>query len=538
MRDFLDQAIGEALRALRADHPALDPESVDYTVQPPKQTGHGDWASNVALVAAGQLELRDRRALAEQIVARMSLPGGIERVEIAGPGFLNFFVDQSWYQRLVSEVVEQDQQYGRLTIGLGQIAQVEFVSANPTGPLTVGHGRNAILGDTIARLYEQAGYQVVREYYFNNGGRQMRLLAESVRARYLEARGEPVEFPEDGYQGDYIRDIAASLGDVADFKEAAEAAMFGQIRATCERLGIHFDSYFNELDLYESGAIDRVVEALRERDLAYDQEGAVWLRGTSLGLPKDPAIIKSTGEPTYRLPDMAYHIDKLSRGYAHVIDIFGADHIDTAKEVLAAVEALGHDTSRVVTVIYQFVTLLRGGEQVKMSTRRADFVTLDELIDEVGADAVRYFFAMRSPNSHMEFDLDLAKKQAADNPMYYVQYGHARIGSILRREEASALAEVALDLSLLEHEAERSLIASLAMFPEVVSRALAEHEPHRLTTYAAEVATAFHGFYDRCPVLSAETTELARARLELCRAARIVLRNVLSVVGVSAPESM
>lgn len=549
MREVLESAIRAALRELAQEQPRLDPEAVEFTVQPPKTAGHGDWATNAALVAAGRLPGSDRRAVAERLAELLTLPDGlVARVEIAGPGFLNFHLDAAWFQQLVAAIVAADRDYGKLTYGAGQTAQVEFVSANPTGPLTVGHGRNAILGDVIARLYEQAGYAVTREYYFNNGGRQMRLLGESVRARYLQQLGRDEPFPEEGYHGEYIGEIAAGLiaerGDALAgedwpaFKEAAEAAMFEAIGGTCARLGIHFDRFFNELDLYENFAIYHVLERLEAAGLTYRQDGAIYLRGGRLGLAKDPVLVKTGGEPTYRLPDMAYHLDKLSRGYAKVIDIFGADHIDTAREVLAVVAALGGDVSRVETVIYQFVTLLRDGQQVKMSTRKAEYVTLDELLDEVGPDAVRYFFAMRSPSSHMEFDLDLAKKAANDNPMFYVQYAHARICSLLRRDEAAALAAEPLDLTALEHAAERALIASLGMFGEVVQRALETHEPHRLTTYAAEVATAFHAFYDRCPVLSAETRRLARARLELVQAARIVLRNVLGVLGVSAPEAM
>ncbi len=410
--------------------------------------------------------------------------------------------------------------------------------------LATGHGRNAVLGDVISRLYEWGGYEVTREYYFNNAGRQMRVLAESVRARYRAARGLEFEFPEDGYQGEYIRDIAAGMDDGLQdaaldvFRTHAEQVIFREIEATCRQLKIRFDSYFNEHTLYANGGIDQVVAGLRAKELAYDQDDAVWFRATACGLDRDVVIIKSTGEPTYRLPDMAYHRDKLARGFDHVVDIFGADHIDTCQEVLAAVRALGDNTDRVHVVIYQFVTLKRGDELVSMSTRKANFETLDDLMSEVGADAVRYFFSMRSPRSHMEFDLELAKKRANDNPMYYVQYAHARICSLCAKPEAAALARESLDLTALEHEAERELVTQLATLPEVLERALTEHEPHRLTTYAADVATAFHQFYDRCPVLAADTPRVGRARLELARAARIVLRNTLGMLGVSAPESM
>jgi arginyl-tRNA synthetase len=560
---LLQQCIRAGLQSLGEREPDFDPDAVPFSVVPSTQPGHGDYSSNVAMLTGSALRKPDRRAVAEELAEDIravssvywaafkdaAALGQAPRIEVAGPGFLNFFVDNQWYQRLVADIVAADEAYGRLTVGDGKRVNVEFVSANPTGPLTVGHGRNAVLGDVVARLYEWAGYDVTREYYFNNGGNQMRMLGESVRARYRQLTGLDWALPEGGYEGEYIGDIAQAVrvahGDgMAEaneslFRSAAETAIFADIRGTLDRLGVRFDAFFNEKTLYDNGAIDEVIAGLRERSLAYDKDGAVWLRGEPLGLEKDPVLVKSSGEPTYRLPDMAYHRDKLRRGYDVIVDVFGADHIDTCQEVLAAVRALGDDTSRVKVVLYQFVTLTRGGELVKMSTRKANFETLDALLDEVGPDAVRYFFTMRSPHSHMEFDLDLARKQAADNPMYYVQYGHARICSIFARPEAEPLlAEPADDLSGLDHPAERALIAHLARLPDTLARALADHEPHRLTTYAAETATAFHAFYDRCPVLAAEPRSLARARLELCRAAHIVLRNVLIMLGVSAPERM
>ena len=549
MKSIIEEAIRGALVRLAQDHPELDPQRVEVTVTPSNRKEHGDYATNVALLVAGQLGVRDRRGMAEMLAGMFRFPvATVNQVEVAGPGFLNFFVDDAWYQSLVAQIIEADRCFGTLKVGEGKTVQVEFVSANPTGPLTVGHGRNAVLGDVLARLYEAAGYEVTREYYFNDGGRQMRVLAESLRARCRDLLKLESEFPEDGYQGEYLIEIARELvaaegqaladWDLDQYRLHAQAQMFKQIEATCVRLGIQFDRYFNEQSLYDNGAIDRVVDQLRRRGLAYDQDGAVWFKATACGLDKDPVIIKSSGEPTYRLPDIAYHRDKLARGYDKIVDIFGADHIDTCQEVLAALKALGEKTDRIEVVIYQFVTLLRAGEQVKMSTRKATFETLDDLLDEVGADAVRYFFAMRSPKSHMEFDLDLAKRQANDNPMYYVQYAHARVCSLFRKEEAVPLMAEPLDLAALEHPAERALITSLALLPDVLTRSLAEHEPHRLTTYAAEVSTAFHGFYDRCPILSAGTPEVGRARLELARAARIVLRNVLSMLGVDAPEQM
>lgn len=549
MKALIEQAVRGSLRKLARSHPELNPDAVAFTVAPPKQPEHGDYATNAALVAGGLLDIRDRRGLAEVLAAGLEFPDGtISRVTIAGPGFLNFHVDTRWYQRLVADIVAADERFGSLSTGADQPVQVEFVSANPTGPLTIGHGRNAVLGDVVARLYERAGYRVTREYYFNNAGRQMRMLGESVRARYLAALGETLEWQDDYYQGDYVDEIAAELrgehGEslretgVEPFQQRAEQTIFADIRGTLERLSIDFDVFFTEDTLYRNGGIDRVVDELAERDLTYEQEGAVWLRGEQLGLDRDVVLIKSSGEPTYRLPDIAYHRDKLARGFVHIVDVLGADHKDETDEVMAALRALGEDIERIHVILYQFVTLRRGNEVVKVSTRKANYLTIDEVIDEVGADAVRYFFCLRSPSSHMEFDLELARKQANDNPMYYVQYAHARICSMMAKPEARALLVEPLTTEALQDPAELSLIAKLALLPNVTERALAEHEPQKLTTYAAELATAFHAFYDRCPVLKAEPVGVARARLELCQATRIVLRNTLQTLGVTAPESM
>ncbi|WP_054686131.1 arginine--tRNA ligase, partial [Rhodothermus marinus] len=412
----------------------------------------------------------------------------------------------------------------------GRPAIVEYVSANPTGPLTVGHGRNAVLGDTIANLLDWIGYRVTREYYYNDAGRQMRVLGESVRARYLAlvdpnlptkkiqvAEGEWVEvpepFPEDGYLGDYIIDIARMLyeqhgdalrdvEDITPFKEAAEKVIFEDIRRTLARLGIRMDSYFNEHTLYENGKIWEVVEALREKGYIYEKDGAVWFRTSALGKDQDTVLVKRTGEPTYRLPDIAYHITKFERGFERIVDVFGADHIATYPDVLWALEVLGYDVSKVDVVIYQFVTLVRGGEPVKMSTRKATYVTLDELIDEVGEDVTRFFFLMRSPNTHLEFDLDLAREASEKNPVFYLQYAHARICSIMRKADEVGLKESPNpDLTLLQHEAEQALIKELMRFPEVIQEAAQTYEPHRVANYLREVAVAFTKFYDQCRII-------------------------------------
>ncbi|NNE69715.1 MAG: arginine--tRNA ligase, partial [Rhodothermales bacterium] len=426
--------------------------------------------------------------------------------------------------------------------------------------------RNAVLGDTIAKLLETQGFDVTREYYFNDAGRQMRILGESVQAHYralvdpahgrktIEAAGGqqlevPESFPEDGYQGDYILEIAEALreregdrlldeGDVDVFKEAAKERIFEEIGATLRRMGIEMDSFFNERSVYESNAVWDIVERLRAKDLAYDQDGAVWFKTTAFGKEQDTVLVKSSGEPTYRLPDIAYHIDKVSRGFDRIVDVFGADHIATFPDVLSGVQAMGHGTDHIEVVIYQFVTLVRGGEPVKMSTRKATYVTLDDLMDEVGEDVTRFFFLMRSPNTHLEFDLDLAKEASEKNPVFYLQYAHARIASILRKaEEVGFSMSEDAPMELLTHDAEESLIKELMRYPAVLSRTAEAFEPHRLAVYLREVAVAFTQFYGNCRIIG-ESPDLASARMLLARATQSILASGLGVLGISAPDRM
>ena len=439
------------------------------------------------------------------------------------------------------------------------------MSANPTGPLTVGHGRNAVLGDTIANLLDWAGYTVTREYYFNDAGRQMRVLGASVRARYRALVDPdiptktltlddgttvevPASFPDDGYLGDYIIDIAQTLvdehgdalmdADVEPFKEATEDVMFEQIEDTLDRLNISMDTFFNERDLYDDESVWTVLDRLRDAGYVYEKDDAVWFKTTAFGKEQDTVLVKSSGEPTYRLPDTAYHANKFERGFDLMIDIFGADHIATYPDVLSGVEVLGYDPDKVEVVIYQFVTLVRGGEPVKMSTRRASYVTLDELIDEVGADVTRFFFLMRSPNTHLDFDLDLAKEASDTNPVFYLQYAHARICSIVDKAEETGFSfDDEADLSLLTHEAETALMKTLLRLPSRIQNAAEARRPHRLINYLREVAEAFTQFYGHCRIIGEEQA-LATARMRLAQATRIVLRNGLSILGISAPESM
>ena len=497
--------------------------------------------------------------IAEQIVARLPATDFIGRVDVMPPGFINFTLSDTWLAQQVRVIEATPDTFGNSDVGKGRKAQVEFVSANPTGPLTIGHAWGAVLGDTIASLLSATGWEVTREYYFNNGGRQMRLLGESLRVRYLELLGQYLPIPQDGYQGDYLRWVAATLHaehgdslvdqDVDFFRLRAVQTIFAHIRSTLLRLGIHFDVYYNELDLYETGKVNAAVQALANSGYAYQKDGATWLRATDLGLKQDRVIIKSSGEPTYRMPDIAYHVDKIQRGFDYVVDIFGADHHATWPDVLAGVRALGFDTAGIKVIIHQFITLLRDGQEVKMSTRRGEFITIDDLLTDVttesipGKDVLRFTLLTRSPDSSMTFDLDLAVKESSENPVYYVQYGYARIQSILRKaaEEGFALAVYAdADLSLLTHPSEMALLRQMIALPEVIVNATEQLAPHQLSHYAQELATCFHGFYRDCRVVSSDPAdhEISKARLRLCEAARIVLARVLGLMGVTAPDRM
>ena len=515
----------------------------------PRLEAHGDISVNVAMLLSRELK-QNPRQIAEKIKEQINPdPKLIADIKIAGPGFINFFLAENVYRRGVKDILDQAQNYGRLNWGSGKKAQIEFVSANPTGPLTVGHGRQAILGDTIGNLLDWSGYRVTREYYFNNAGRQMRVLAESVRLRYLEILGEKIDFTDDHYQGEYIKAIARELFDKHGnslaateetdiFQEAAEASIFADIKNTLKRLGVVFDIFFNESDLYENGDIDKTIRRLKAKNLAYEKDGALWFRATEFGGEQDRVIVKSSGEPTYRLPDIAYHCNKLERGFDLIIDLFGADHIATYPDVLAGVKALGYDAGKIRVLIHQFVTLFEGREKVKMSTRKANFITLDELVDEVGPDVTRWFFLMRSMQSHLNFDLKLAKTESDENPVYYNQYAHARICSILRNAETRGIRFS--DIKSLAHISEKSefaLVGKLMDFPRIVRRCATDFEPHLLTEYMSEVAGAFHKFYTECRVIN-DDKELTQARLAVCLASRQVLANGFAILGIHAPEKM
>ncbi|MGA9117256.1 MAG: arginine--tRNA ligase [Bacteroidota bacterium] len=517
----------------------------------PRNPAHGHITATAAM-ALGKKLGKNPREVASRILEAADLDAAlVAKAEVAGPGFLNFTFTDRFFALQLPRILEQGADFGRSALGAGKTAQVEFVSANPTGPLTVGHGWGAVYGDTVANLLEWVGYDVTREYYYNNAGRQMRILGDSVRRRYLEALGEEGEFPGDYYQGEYIREIALHLKEKhgealrseppdGPFLKAAEEEIFADIRKTLDTLGIRFRSFYNEKTLYEEGKIGEVTEELRTRGLVYEQEGAVWLRTSALGGDKDKVIVKSTGEPTYRLPDIAYHVEKFRRGYDLMVDVFGADHVATYPDVLAALTALGHDAGRVKVLIHQFVTIVRGGEVVKMSTRKANFYTLDELIQETDPDVVRFFFLMRGIGSHMNFDLALAKARSDENPVYYLQYAHARIAGIIRHAAEQGAGSPSAEnpaCDLLVSPEETALIQLLLEFPAVVESCALSYEPHRLAEYLHGLAGQFHRFYHGCRVVT-EDPALTRARLALCRATARVFRNGFAVLGVSAPEKM
>lgn len=513
----------------------------------PKQAEHGDWATSLALSLAKELKAKPRE-MAQRLVDSMHPdPALIAQVEIAGPGFINFRLALGYHYGQLAELLRSGANFGRSGLHQGKTAQVEFVSCNPTGPLTVGHGRQAAIGDALARLLEWQGYRVEREYYFNDAGLQMRLLAESVWYRYQELLGAKVDFPEGHYQGQYIRDVAeacrAERGDglaqvdLEYFKSRAVEAIFADIRGTLKRMGIVFDRYYNESSLYADGSIEKTKQDLGAKGVTYQKDGALWFKATSFGAEKDRVLVRSTGEPTYRLPDIAYHRSKFERGFDLILDVFGSDHQATYPDVKAALGALGYDTSRLDIRIHQFVTLTRGGQQVKMSTRKATYVTLDELIDEVGADAARYFFLMRRMEAHLDFDLDLAKKQTDENPVYYVQYAHARICSILHHAQEKGVKREGGELALLREPEEIALIKFLLEFPDLVGGAAGAREPHRIPAYLQELAGIFHNFYHKHRVVT-DDQKLSNARLDLCQAVKVVLANGLALLGVSAPERM
>ena len=539
IKKYLSEIVADALAKLNVQS--------NIIIEKSSNTNFGDYSTNIALSLSKQLKNSPLK-IAEDIGNLLKIDKNIiTEYSVTKPGFLNFFVSNTYYQKTVNEIISSSKSYGMTEIGKNKTANVEFVSANPTGPLTVGHGRQAVLGDTIANILEWHNYEVTREYYYNDAGRQMRILGESVAARYFDLIGKKYDFPDDGYKGEYIISIANQIKDSHNeklqtnskvFRREAEKEIFKDIKKTLNSIGIKHDVFSNEQTYYDNGSIDELVKELNNKNLIYNSDGAVWFKATKLGLEKDRVYYKSSGEATYRLPDTAYHRHKLNRGFDLVVDIFGADHADAYPDVLAALNALDIDTNPIKVLIHQFVTLLKGGEKVKMSTRQANFVTLDELINEVGGDVVRYFFIMRSMNSHLNFDLDLAADQSEKNPVYYIQYAHARISNIINNGKSKHIdVDGNFDSSLLLNTAEISLIKSLYEFPEIMKKTLNTLEPQSIANHLHDIASEFHKFYAKCRVIT-DDIELTKSRIHLIKSVKIVLANGLNILGIQAPEKM
>jgi len=554
-----ERQIGLVTEALRRAAARAVPEAADalpaFTVEKPREKAHGDLATNLAMVLTKTAK-KPPRAIAEAIVAQLDFrAAGVERAEVAGPGFINLFMDKSYLRDIIPLAVRQGDAYGRSEAGGGKRVQVEFVSANPTGSLHLGHARGAAVGDALCNILDFAGYRVEREYYINNAGNQIVNLALSIEARYKQALGLPAELPEDGYYGEDVaefgRELAKEKGDallslpdeerLQFFREYGLERELDKIRRDLARFRVRFDRWFSETSLYKEGKIEPVLEKLRERGYIYEQDGAVWLRTTPFGDDKDRVLVKNDGSYTYLLPDIAYHLTKYERGYDRIINIWGADHHGYVPRLKAAMEALGEDPAKLTVLISQMVSLYQGGEKVKMSKRTGKAVTMEDLMDEVGVDAVRYFFAMRSTDSHLDFDMDLAVSQSNDNPVYYVQYAHARICSVFRQAAERGIPVPAsaegVDLSPLAGEAVYELLRKIGEFPQEVAEAAESLAPHRVVRYVYELASQFHSYYKAERVLTENEAE-TRAKLALLLALKVTFANALRLIGVEAPERM
>ncbi len=548
---------------------ALPAEILDNSgmiaLEVPREETHGDWATNLAMISARAARMAPRK-IAEILASYMDLTNSsVEKVEVAGPGFINFHLNPTWLNQVIGEVQTAGSQYGQLEIGEGEAVQVEFVSANPTGPLHVGHGRGAVVGSVLANLLGKAGYQVQREYYINDAGNQIYNFGLSLEARYFQALGQDVSVPEDGYHGEDLKilmaEVVAEVGDKYLDLEPEERRTIltkfalkrklADIERDLREFRVYFDNWFSESQLHQEGAIEDTVRELQANGSIYDDGGALWLRSTQYGDDKDRVVIRENGIPTYLAADLAYHKNKFERGFSKVINIWGADHHGYISRMKAGVAALGFDPESLIVKIVQLVTLLRDGEPVAMSKRTGKLVTLAEVIEEVGVDAARYFFIMRSADSQLDFDLSLAAAHTEENPVFYIQYAHARIASILRQAAdlghlpqlavGQSLGDVinlaTVDVSLLTNDSELALLKKIAFWPEEVKVAALTMEPHRIARYAHELAGAFHSFYNASRVISADSA-LTMARLSLVDTVGIVLRTALDVLGISAPERM
>lgn len=536
-------------------------QAPEFEVETPKHEGQGDFSTNFAMVSA-KLQKMAPAKIAKNLVESMSdgadtaLGPALERIEVAGPGFINFFLSPGAWHPVVNQVLDQDTSFGASAMGRGERVQVEFVSANPTGPLHVGHGRGAAVGDAVGNILSFAGFNVQKEYYINDSGRQIRTLGTSVWLRLQQMQGKTVDFPQDCYQGDYIRDIAKEvldtrgkdLGD-ADEKQGIEICarfaagkILAGIRSDLDNYGVCFDNWFSEQSLYDSGRVQTAIENFKEKDLIYEKDGALWFRTEKFGDEKDRVVVRNNGLTTYFASDIAYHDEKYERGFDRVIDVWGADHHGYIKRIDAAVVATGRNSEQFDVILVQLVNLLRDGNPVQMSTRAGEFVTLKDIVDEVGKDAARFMFLSRSYDSGLDFDLELAKKKSADNPVYYVQYVHARITGILNKAKDEGLIDrtdfnSGSHLEKLVAEEELKLIKQVAGFREQVEKSAATLHPHVIFTYLMTLAAAFHAYYNHHKVIL-EDRSLSLARLSLVLAVKKVIRNGLSLLGVSAPERM
>lgn len=554
VRENLAGALEGALASAVCRGMLASVEVPEFVVEVPREKEHGDFATNLAMLLARPARMAPRK-IAEALVANLNLTGiPVEKLEIAGPGFINFYLSPSWVLEELPRIEAADSDYGRVDLGGGARVQVEFVSANPTGLLHMGNARGAALGDSIASLLEFAGYRVTREYYINDAGNQIKNFGRSLEARYLQLLGRPAEVPEEGYHGEDIvetvRGFVARYGEkylIAPEEERRRVLVeyalkekLAAIKKSLSDFGVRYDVWFSEQSLHDSGAVHEAITRLRQRGYIYEHEGALWFKAKEFGVEKDEVLVRSNGIPTYFAADIAYHMDKFRRGFDRIINIWGADHHGHVARMKGAVAALGYNPDALEIIIMQLVRLYRGGEILRMSKRSGRFVTLEELVEEVGKDAARYFFVMRSADSHLDFDLDLARAQSNDNPVYYVQYAHARICSILRQldERGKVMPEAGrVELELLKEEVELALARKLADFPGEVAAAAQDLAPHRLARYVHEVAGLLHSFYNSYRVIT-EDEALSAARLVLVNATRIVLRNALGLLGLSAPERM
>jgi arginyl-tRNA synthetase len=553
LKQTLRVLITAAVEAARASGELNFDALPAFEVDAPKQADHGDLATNLALVLAKQARMPPRK-VAEILVSRVAAPAGmLQKIEIAGPGFINFFIDDAFWYRVLPEIYALGPAYGDSDLGAGQKVQVEFVSANPTGPLHIGHGRGAALGDALANLLSATGHQVVREYYINDVGNQILTLGKSLYFRLRELRGEVIEFPEDAYQGDYMKELAGNYlaqgkavppappheDDLLELGRYAGDAILEDIKKDLNDFGVHFDNWFSEMELFRQGLVDQSIRLLKENRFLYEKDGALWFKATEFGDEKDRVVQRSNEAFTYFASDIAYHLYKFQMGYNLVVDIWGADHHGYVPRLQAAVKALGCG-GELKVILVQLVSLLRQGEPVAMTTRGGTFVTLREVLDEVGKDAARFIFLSRRPDAQLEFDLELAKQQSSENPVYYVQYAHARLASVFRQAAAQGIPLGAPDLSHLPRLSlaeELSLLKLLAGYPELVEAAARNLEPHRLTYFLTELASQLHSYYYKHRFIS-EDGGLTRARLDLVAAVKTVLAHGLQILGVAAPETM